>query len=154
MGDLILMSLSAFGLALVAREMGSLFLVVKLAGAALSASASATNTGRRRSPICSSSPSKARQGFLAQLVLTLGNPKAHRLFRGADAHGDRSEPAEWRRAMLQLCAATLVLIPAIELAYAALASQAARLVASKARRRMNKGAGAVMIGAGIGVAVN
>src|SRR6185312_3538787 len=34
LGDLILMSLSAFGLAVVAREMGSLFLIVKLAGAA------------------------------------------------------------------------------------------------------------------------
>ena len=34
LGDLILMSLSALGLAVVARQMGGLFLIVKLAGAA------------------------------------------------------------------------------------------------------------------------
>src|SRR5712671_1678505 len=33
-GDLVLMTLSAFGLALVAQAMGDLFLIVKLAGAA------------------------------------------------------------------------------------------------------------------------
>ena len=50
---------------------------------------------------------------------------------------------------LQLCCATFVLIPAITLGYAALASQLSRFVAStKARRRINKGAGAVMAGAG------
>ena len=50
---------------------------------------------------------------------------------------------------LQLCAATFVVIPAITLGYAALAAQLSRFVASrKARRRINKGAGAVMAGAG------
>jgi len=56
---------------------------------------------------------------------------------------------------LQLCLCTLILIPGIEFLYAALASQArVFLSGSKARRRMNKGAGAIMIGAGVGVAVN
>jgi threonine/homoserine/homoserine lactone efflux protein len=56
---------------------------------------------------------------------------------------------------LQLCAATFVLIPAITLGYAALAAQLSRFVASrKARKRINKGAGAVMAGAGCLIMVN
>jgi threonine/homoserine/homoserine lactone efflux protein len=55
----------------------------------------------------------------------------------------------------QLCTVTLILIPAIELAYAALASQVRTFLAGvTARKRLNRGAAAVMIGAGIGVAVN
>jgi threonine/homoserine/homoserine lactone efflux protein len=56
---------------------------------------------------------------------------------------------------LQLISVTLILIPSIEIAYAALAAQArVFLTGVTARRRMNKSAAAIMIGAGIGVAVN
>ena len=48
-----------------------------------------------------------------------------------------------------------MLIPVITLGYAALAAQVRGFFASvKARRRMNKGAAVVMVGAGVGVAVN
>src|ERR1700760_3263811 len=70
LGDLILMSLSAFGLAVVAREMGNLFLIVKLAGAAY-----LIWLGYQywTQPVADLkvAPSKAHQGFLAQLTLTL-----------------------------------------------------------------------------------
>ena len=55
---------------------------------------------------------------------------------------------------LELVGATLVLIPAITLGYAAAAARLKNLVASvKARRRINKGAGVVMAGAGIAIMV-
>jgi threonine/homoserine/homoserine lactone efflux protein len=152
-GDLCLMTLSAFGLALVAQAMGHLFLIVKIAGSLYLFylaykywTAKVEDDGE----IVPQSPSKGdmRRGFIAYLGLTLGNPKAIAFFvallpvavnpRELDAIG-----------YLQLCCATFVLIPAITLGYAALASQLSRFVASrKARRRINKGAGAVMAGAG------
>jgi len=153
LGDLILMSLSAFGLAVVAREMGGLFLIVKLAGAAY-----LVWLGIRywTAPVhaLAVTPSGARQGFLAQLALTLGNPKGIVFFVALMPTAidlGRLNLAGYA----QLVAATLMVIPTIELAYAALASQVrAFLTGVTARRRMNKGAAAIMIGAGIGVAVN
>jgi len=153
LGDLILMSLSAFGLAVVAREMGSLFLVVKLAGAAY-----LIWLGYKywTAPVADLQvvPAKARQGFIAQLMLTLSNPKGLVFFLAL-----MPSVIDLNRLNLagyaQLCTVTLILIPAIELAYAALASQVRTFLAgATARKRLNKGAAAVMIGAGIGVAVN
>jgi threonine/homoserine/homoserine lactone efflux protein len=153
LGDLILMSLSAFGLAVVARQMGSLFLVVKLAGAAY-----LVWLGYRywTAPVADLqvAPSRAHQGFIAQLMLTLGNPKGLVFFLAL-----MPSVIDLNRlngtGYVQLCTVTLILIPAIELAYAALASQVRVFLAGvTARRRLNKGAAAVMIGAGIGVAVS
>jgi threonine/homoserine/homoserine lactone efflux protein len=150
-GDLILMSLSAFGLAVVARQMGGFFLIVKLAGAAYliwlgykSWTASTEAPGE---------PAPARSGFFSQLALTLGNPKAIVMFVAllptvVDlGHLNLA-------GYLELCLCTLVLIPGIELLYAALAARARGFLSGpRARRRMNRGAGAIMIGAGIGVVV-
>ena len=98
-------------------------------------------------------PSNARQGFVSQLLLTLGNPKGIVFFLAL-------MPSVVNLGKLnvtgyaQLCSVTLLLIPSIELAYAALASQVRSfLTSAMARKRMNKSAGAIMIGAGVGVAV-
>jgi len=156
-GDLILMTLSALGLAMVAKTMGHWFLIVKIAGAlyllylgykywtaevsqdAVPQSAVQENFGR---------------GFLAYLGLTLGNPKAIAFFVALLPVA--VNPRELNLVgYLQLCAATFVLIPAITLGYAALAARLSRFVASrKARKRINKGAGAVMAGAGALIMVN
>jgi threonine/homoserine/homoserine lactone efflux protein len=153
LGDLILMSLSAFGLAVVAHQLGSLFLIVKLGGAAYLIwlgyrywTASVTDLKVE--------PSKGHQGFLAQLMLTLGNPKGLVFFLALmPSVIDLSRLNAIGYA--QLCTVTLILIPAIELAYAALASQVRVFLAGvTARKRLNKGAAAVMIGAGVGVVVS
>jgi threonine/homoserine/homoserine lactone efflux protein len=153
LGDIILMTLSAFGLSLVAQALGDLFLAVKLAGAAYliylgycywTAPVSADGIV----------PASSRKGFLAQLALTVGNPKAIAFFvallptvvdlNNLNAIG-----------YLQLCAASLFVIPPIALTYAALAARARGFLTSeRARKRMNKGAAAVMVGAGVGVAVS
>jgi len=153
LGDLILMSLSAFGLAMVARELGGLFQFVKLVGAAY-----LIWLGYKywTAPVedLKVAPSKAHQGFLAQLMLTLGNPKGLVFFLAlmpSVIDLNRLNAGGYT----QLCTVTLVLIPSIELAYAALASQVRKFLAGvTARRRLNKGAAAIMIGAGVGVAVS
>ena len=153
LGDLILMSLSAFGLAVIAREMGSLFLVVKMVGAAY-----LIWLGYKywTAPVADLQlvPYSPHQGFFAQLMLTLGNPKGLVFFLAL-----MPSVIDLNRLNItgyaQLCTVTLTLIPAIELFYAALAAQARTLLTGVvARRRLNKSAGAIMIGAGVGVAVN
>jgi threonine/homoserine/homoserine lactone efflux protein len=151
-GDLILMTLSAFGLAVLAQAMGSLFFVVKLAGALY-----IVWLGYRywTAPVgkLELSPISARRGFLAQMALTVGNPKAIAFF--AALLPTVVDLAHLNAAgYLQLVLATLVMIPAITLSYAALAARIrGSLMSIEARRRLNKGAGAVMMGAGLGVAV-
>jgi len=150
-GDLCLMTLSAFGLALVAQAMGQLFLAVKIAGGLYLfylAYKYWTAKVEDQGEVVPAGKGDMRRGFLAYLGLTLGNPKAIAFFvallpvavnpRLLNAVG-----------YVQLCCATFVVIPVITLGYAALAAQLSRFVASrKARRRINKGAGAVMAGAG------
>jgi threonine/homoserine/homoserine lactone efflux protein len=154
MGDLILMTLSAFGLALVAQAMGHLFLIVKIAGGLYLLylgykywTAEVPETGEVV-------PQSTGRGVLAYLGLTLGNPKAIAFFVALLPVA--VNPREMNLiGYLQLVAATFVLIPAITLGYAALAAQLSRFVASrKARKRINKGAGAVMAGAGCLIMVN
>ena len=159
LGDLVLMTLSAFGLALVAQAMGHLFLIVKIAGGLYLfylAYKYWTAKVEEIGEVVPQSPSKGDmgRGVLAYLGLTLGNPKAIAFFVALLPVA--VNPRELNLfGYLQLVAATFVLIPAITLGYAALAAQLSRFVASrKARLRINKGAGAVMAGAGCLIMVN
>ena len=153
-GDLVLMTLSAFGLAMVAQAMGQWFLAVKIAGALYLIylgykywTAEVPETGEVV-------PQSAKRGFLAYLGLTLGNPKAIAFFVALLPVAVNPRTLGLA-GYLQLVAATFVIIPAITLGYAALAAQLSRFVASrKARLRINKGAGAVMAGAGALIMVN
>ena len=153
-GDLILMSLSAFGLALVAQAMGGLFLIVKLAGAAYLVYLGYKYWTAPVADMETVVPASARQGFLAQMSLTLGNPKAIAFFVALlPTVVDLGRLNVF--GYLQLCAATFVLIPTITLSYAALASRVRGFLASRrARGRLNKGAAVIMAGAGVGVAVS
>ena len=147
-GDLCLMSLSAFGLALVAQAMGHLFLIVKIAGGLYLFYLAYRYWTAKVEDQGEVVPQSAGRGFLAYWGLTLSNPKAIAFFVALLPVA--VNPRELNAiGYLQLCCATFVLIPAITLGYAALASQLSRFVASrKARMRINKGAGAVMAGAG------
>ena len=154
MGDLILMTLSAFGLALVAQAMGQLFLIVKIAGGLYLFYLAYKYWTAKVEDVGEVVPQSTGRGVLAYLGLTLGNPKAIAFFVALLPVA--VNPRELNLiGYLQLCAATFVLIPAITLGYAALAAQLSRFVASrKARQRINKGAGAVMAGAGCLIMVN
>jgi threonine/homoserine/homoserine lactone efflux protein len=152
-GDLIVMTLSVLGLAMIARAMGGLFLVVKLAGAAYLVFM-AYKYWTAPTAALEPTTSDARKGFVAQLMVTLGNPKTIGFFvallpAAVDLHALRLG------GYLQLVVATLILIPVITLSYAALAARLRGLMASaKARRRINRTAAVVMAGAGLGVAVS
>ena len=156
-GDLILMTLSAFGLAMVATAMGQWFLIVKIPGALyllyLGYKYWTADVSEDAVPQNAVKQGFGR-GFLAYLGLTLGNPKAIAFFVALLPMAVNPRELNWI-GYLQLFAATCVLIPAITLGYAALAAQLSRFVASrKARLRINKGAGAVMAGAGALIMVN
>lgn len=152
-GDLILMTLSAFGLALVAQAMGDLFLVVKLAGAAYLIFLGYKYWTAPVAETLNVEPGSATQGFLSQLALTLGNPKAIGFFVALLPTLVDLKTLSFA-GYLELCVMPVTILPAVGFAYMALAASVRRWFQSAtARRRMNKGAGAVMIGAGVTVAV-
>jgi threonine/homoserine/homoserine lactone efflux protein len=152
-GDLCLMTLSAFGLAVVAQAMGHLFLAVKIAGGLYLLFIAYKYWTAEVPEATEVIPESAGRGFLAYLGLTLGNPKAIVFFVALlplAVNPKTLTPVGYA----QLVLATFVVIPAVTLTYAALAARLSRFVASrKARRRINKGAGAVMACAGVAVMV-
>jgi len=154
-GDWMLMTLSALGLAVVARAMGGLFLVVKLAGAAyliyLAYKHWTAKVDLENEIVATAT---ARDGFLSQLFLTVGNPKAIAFFVAllptvVDLHALRLP------GYLQLASVTVLMIPSVLLTYAALASRFSGLATSaRARLTINRTAAVVLAGAGVGVAVS
>lgn len=152
-GDLVLMTLSAFGLALVAQAMGDFFLIVKLAGAGYLVYLGYKFWTAPVDETMTVVPGGAAQGFLSQFALTLGNPKAIGFFvallptlvdlKTLNAVG-----------FAELCLMPLTILPAVCLTYAALAHSVRGLFQSViARRHMNKGAAVIMVGTGVTVAV-
>jgi threonine/homoserine/homoserine lactone efflux protein len=152
-GDLILMTTTAFGLSLIAEAMGQLFLVIKLAGGLYLIVLGHKYWTARVSEHVEIPPESASRGFLTQLGITLSNPKAIAFFVALQPTAIDLSKLTFP-GYLELVAATLVLIPAITMGYAAMAARLKEFVASvKARRRINKGAGLVMAGAGIAIMV-
>jgi threonine/homoserine/homoserine lactone efflux protein len=152
-GDLILMTLSAFGLALIAQEMGQLFQVIKIGGGLYLLFLGYKYWTAKVSEQSEILPESAKRGFLTQLGITLSNPKAIAFFVALQPTAIDLSKLTFL-GYLELVGATLVLIPAITMGYAAAAAQLKEFVASvKARRRINKGAGVVMAGAGIAIMV-
>lgn len=152
-GDLILMTLSAFGLALVAQEAAQLMVILKFGGGLYLIFLGYKYWTAKVSEQAELVPESASRGFLTQLGITLSNPKAIAFFVALQPVAIDLKHLTLI-GYLELVAATLVLIPAITLGYAAAASRLKNLVASvKARRRINKGSGLIMTGAGIAIMV-
>lgn len=153
-GDLVWMTLSAFGLAGLAAAMGAWFLIVKYAGALYLLYMGYKYWTAEVREMPEIVPASASQSFFSHLSVTLGNPKAMGFFlalfpqvvdlRHLNAAG-----------YLQLVAATAVLIPSIMLAYAGAAAQVRTLLTSRrARKNINRTAAVIMAGAGAGIAVS
>jgi threonine/homoserine/homoserine lactone efflux protein len=152
-GDLVLMTLSAFGLALAAEAMGGLFEIVKIAGGLYLLFLGYKYWTAKVSIDAEMVPESAARGFLTQMGITLSNPKAIAFFVALQPTAIDLNKLTFT-GYLELVGATLVLIPTITMGYAALAARLKNLVASaRARRRINKGAGLVMAGAGIAIMV-
>ena len=153
-GDLVWMTLSAFGLAAAAEAMGGYFLIVKYAGALYLVAMGYKYWRAEVGEIAAIAPASTRQSFFSQLSVTLGNPKAMAFFL---AILPTVVDLKHLNAMGygQLVLATAVLIPAIMLAYAGAAAQVRMFLTSRrARKTINRTAAAVMIGAAAGVAVS
>jgi threonine/homoserine/homoserine lactone efflux protein len=165
-GDWTLMTLAALGLSLLARmfgpglglalaakTLGPLFQILKLAGAAYLIFLGCRYWAAKVPALSDGVPKSARRGFLSQLSLTVGNPKAAAFFVAllptvVDLHNLNAF------GYLQLSVASFILIPAIALAYAALASRLRGLLASqRARKAINRTAGTILAAAGVGVAL-
>ncbi|MEP6830162.1 MAG: LysE family translocator [Rhizomicrobium sp.] len=152
-GDLILMTLSALGLALIAQTMGQLFQIIKIAGGLYLLFLGYKYWTAKVSEQLEIVPESASRGFLTQMGITLSNPKAIAFFVALQPTAIDLSKLTFL-GYLELVGATLVLIPAITMGYAAMAARLKDFVASvKARRRINKGAGVVMAGAGIAIMV-
>lgn len=153
-GDLVWMTLSAFGLAAVAQAMGSYFLIVKYAGAAYLIYMGYKYWRAEVSDMPKMETASSSQSFFSQLSVTLGNPKAMAFFLAIlPTVVDLNRLNGFGYGQLVL--ATAVLIPAIMLSYAGAAAQVRVFLTSrKARKGINKTAAVVMFGAGAGVAVS
>jgi threonine/homoserine/homoserine lactone efflux protein len=151
-GDFLVLTLSVLGLAALAKAMGPLFLIVKLAGAAylvwlgFKMWTAPVDENTRAAP--------ASGGFFAQIALSVGNPKTIAFWVALvptviDASGLGFT------GYLALAAACFTVTPAVLIAYAGLAARVRGFVSSaRARRRINKGAGLAMAGAGATVALS
>jgi len=154
LGDLLYILAVLLGLSVIAREFNDVFLVIRLIGggyliylgyrAFTSPDASLTTTPTRTAH-------GSKRAFLNGFLLTLGNPKVILFYVGlmptfidlaALSHLD----------MLVLCLVLTLDLGCILAAYAYAADRARHLfTSSKAMRRMNRGAGAVLAGSGIAV---
>jgi len=153
-GDWVWMTLSAFGLAGLAQAMGNGFLAVKYAGALWLVYMGYKYWTAKVTELPAVVPATMQQSFLSQLSVTLGNPKAMGFFLAVFPQVVELKHLS-ASGYLQLTAATAVLIPSIMLSYAALAAQVRSVLTSRrARKNINRTAAAVMIGAGVGVAVS
>ncbi len=152
LGDIVLMSFSAFGLELVANTSANVFFAVKVAGVAYLLWLGYKYWTAPVTPLDTPARSAA-SGFFSQLAVTAGNPKGMAFFFALlPTVVDLTRLNVF--GYLELVAATLILIPAITLTYAALADRARVVLASEtARRRLNKGAGAIITAAALAIAV-
>jgi threonine/homoserine/homoserine lactone efflux protein len=153
-GDLVWMTLSAFGLATVALAMGSYFLIVKYAGAAYLIYLGYKYWRAEVAEMPEPMPESNSQSFFSLLSVTLGNPKAMAFFLAllpTVVNLNRLTALGYG----QLVLTSVVLIPSIMLAYAGAAAQVRTLLTSqRARKGINRTAAVIMVGAGAGVAVS
>jgi threonine/homoserine/homoserine lactone efflux protein len=153
-GDWSLMSLSAFGLAVLTQSMGNLFLIVRLGGAVYLLFLGYRYWTADVIDSYGDNAAAGRSGFISQFALTIGNPKAIAFFiallpSAVDLH--KLKLAGY----VQLSMASFVLIPTITLTYAALADRMRVFITSATtRRRINKTAALIMAGAAIAVAAS
>lgn len=149
---IVYITLSVFGLAALAQGLGKAFLIVKIAGGGYLVW---LGVKYWRAPVEAEfhfKPESARQSFFSQLTISLGNPKAMAFFV---ALLPAVVNVSHIRLMgfIQLLMVSGLVMPPILFAYAAsAATMREKLANRRARRRINRAASVVMIGAGIGIA--
>lgn len=154
-GDLVFLILALSGLALIAATMGGLFLALKLVGAAWLVVLGIRAWRAPAQPVdtTADAPSRPLGGFLAGLLVILGNPKTMLFYMAVlPTVLDLRVVSEGDAAAAVVIA--VVVNFAVLASYGVMAARARRLFHDgKAVRRLNRTAGAVMVGAGVSVAV-
>jgi threonine/homoserine/homoserine lactone efflux protein len=153
-GDIVLLLLVVFGLAAVAETMGELFLFVKIAGGAYLVWLGLKLW--RTKPVTTGAGAETERGFwrnsLGGFALTLGNPKAI-LFYAAFLPTFLDLARLDAAGILIAVAVVASVLFLVMLGYCSLAARARRLFQSqRSMRRLNRGAGALLMGAGVAVA--
>jgi threonine/homoserine/homoserine lactone efflux protein len=153
-GDVVLLLFAVFGLAAVAETLGDLFVFVKLAGGAYLIWLGLKLWRTEPTPVGAAvthAPGFWRTSF-GGLLLTLGNPKAilfYAAFLPTFIDVTRLDTADIAVAILVVLAVLFLVM----LGYCLAAARARRLFQSRrAMTALNRGAGTLMIGAGVAVA--
>lgn len=155
LGDIALMLLAVFGLAAVAQAMGDWFVIVKIVGGVYLVWLGWqlwTSEPAEPRPDQLVAARQFRRNLAGGFVLTLGNPKAIAFYAAfLPTFIDlRTVNAADIAVIATVIAAVLT---TTNMTYGLLAARARRLFKSRrAMRRLNRGAGTMMIGAGVAVA--
>lgn len=154
-GDALLLLLAIFGLAAIAEAMGELFTLVKIAGGVYLVWLGIKLWRLEPAPI--GAQPQAGTGFwrsgLSGFTLTLGNPKAIVFYAAFLPTVIDVARLDAGGIALTVTVVTVILF-LVMFGYCSLAARARRLFQSRlAVRRLNRGAGTLMIGAGVAVAI-
>jgi threonine/homoserine/homoserine lactone efflux protein len=148
LGDVIFLLLAVFGLSAVAHALGAFFVVVKVLGGAYLIWLGWCVW--RRDPVASLTDPRPMgpRSLWAGLLVTLSNPKVILFYMGfLPAFMDLAS-LRWRDVLLTV-SVLLIVLTSVNSAYALGASWLRRVVAtSRAVRRLDRGAGSLMIGTG------
>ncbi len=154
-GDIIFIILAIFGLSILAETMGSLFVLVKYLGGAYLIWLGIVLWRSKSRPVEAESTieSSLLSSFLTGLFITLGDQKAILFYFGFfPAFIDLSTISYFDTSLIIVM--VVVAIVSVKLGYAFMADRASLLFKnSKAIKRINIAAGAVMIGVGVFVMV-
>ena len=153
LGNAAWLALAAFGLGAIAARFHPLFVAIKWAGIAYLVLLA---TRLWRAPV--NGPESARPlpglrvpGFVAGLLLTLGNPKAV-VFFSAVLPSVLAVGSLSLRDYLEVAAIGLVIDVAVQCGYAIAAVRARGLVSSSRMRTVNRSAAVVLVGSAVAIA--
>lgn len=156
LGDLIFLAMAVLGLAALAEALGGLFLAVKLAGAAYLVYLGwrLWRTADLGANVVARTAARPGRMLLAGFLVTMGNPKTM-VFYLALVPAFLDMGAIDAVGFIQLCLAAMTVLSLVLFCYVAAAARVRRLITdSRLMRRLNRGAGAVMICGGVGVAAS
>ncbi|ODN71688.1 LysE family translocator [Methylobrevis pamukkalensis] len=154
LGDLVYLSAAVFGLAALAQTFGTAFMVLKYLGAAylvwLAVKLWTAPVGKGLDVAASADEGRMR-GFLAGLLVTLGNPKTMVFYLALLPSIIDLETID-ALGYVELCLAVVAVLLVVIGGYAYAAGRARSLFhRPRAVRMMNRGAGGMMAGAAVAI---
>jgi len=153
-GDVIYLLFAVFGLSMVAKALGNMFFIVKICGGAYLIWLGVRIWFKKPAPVTENQNIQSRWGnFASGLVITLSNPKVILFYCGFLPTFFDLSALTLIDLIIVVTIITIVLGGVLGI-YAFLASQARRMFTNRqAVRRLNRTAGAVMVGAGLVIAI-